>query len=130
MNPANESRGEVSITLDGVDYVMRPSYEAISAIEDQTGSGLIALAEQAQRGTMKLETLATIVTEAVRAWGRAAGPDASADQRAARDFGARRVGELILEGGILPAMSRAGVMLLLAATGGVTSSGEVKPAAE
>lgn len=119
---ANKTRGEVSLGLEGVEYVLRPSYEAISAFETQTNRSLIDLARAAGDGELKLSESAIIVTECIKAHGRAI------DDKAMAAFNAARVGELILQadGGLLIAMKRLELLLFMAATGGYTGSGEVK----
>ncbi len=119
---ANKTRGEVSLELEGAEYVLRPSYEAISAFETQTNRSLIDLARAAGDGELKLSESAIIVTECIKAHGRAI------DDKAMAAFNAARVGELILQadGGLLIAMKRLELLLFMAATGGYTGSGEVK----
>lgn len=119
---ANKTRGEVSLELEGAEYVLRPSYEAISAFETQTNRSLIDLARAANDGELKLSESAIIVTECIKAHGRAI------DDKAMAAFNAARVGELILQadGGLLIAMKRLVLLLFMAATGGYTGSGEVK----
>lgn len=119
---ANKTRGEVSLELEGAEYVLRPSYEAISAFETQTNRSLIDLARAAGDGELKLSESAVIVTECIKAHGRAI------DDKAMAAFNAARVGELILQadGGLLIAMKRLELLLFMAATGGYTGSGEVK----
>lgn len=121
---ANETRGEVSLELGGVEYVLRPSYEAISAFEAQTNRSLIDLARAAGDGQLKLGEAAVIVTECIKAHGRAIGDQAMAV------FNAKRIGELIQEsdGGFLITIKRLELLLFMAATGGYTGSGEEKAA--
>lgn len=119
---ANKTRGEVSLELEGQEYVLRPSYEAISAFEAQTDRSLIDLARAAGDGQLKMIEAAIIATECIKAHGRAV------DDKALAAFNAARVGELILQadGGLLIAMKRLELLLFMAATGGYTGSGEVK----
>ena len=119
---ANATRGEVSLELGGVEYVLRPSYEAISAFEAQTNRSLIDLARAAGDGQLKLGEAAVIVTECIKAHGR------SIDDKAMAAFNAKRIGELIqeAEGGFLIVIKRLELLLFMAATGGYTASGEVK----
>lgn len=119
---ANETRGEVSLELGGVEYVLRPSYEAISAFEAQTNRSLIDLVRAAGDGQLKLGEASVIVTECIKAHGR------SIDDKAMAVFNAKRIGELIqeAEGGFLIVIKRLELLLFMAATGGYTASGEVK----
>ena len=88
---ANKTRGEVSLELEGQEYVLRPSYEAISAFEAQTDRSLIDLARAAGDGQLKMSEAAIIATECIKAHGRAV------DDKALAAFNAARVGELILQ---------------------------------
>jgi hypothetical protein len=123
--PANAERGEIVLKLEGEDYVLRPSHEAIMAFEELTGRGLYELATDAINRKLRLTETAQIATECIRAWGRATGT-ASMQQ-----VNARRVGELMLEGegGFKAAVEAVGAMLALACTGGYTAQGEQKAAA-
>lgn len=122
--PANAERGEISLTLDGVEMVMRPSHEAILAFESATGKGLAQLAAQAVACTLTLGEVAQVAAECIRAWGRATG------QRGYAGSTATRVGELILEapGGLRDAMGPISSVLALAFTGEYTASGKLKAA--
>jgi len=122
--PAIEDRGEIAITLDGVEMVLRPTFEAITAFEASTGKGLMVLAEEAVARRLTLGEVVQIATESIRAWGRATqNRDASGAQSG-------RIAELILDSpeGFAGALQAVGSMLALAATGGYTAMGEVKAA--
>ena len=124
MAPANETRGEISLSLEGVDYILRPSFEAISAFEAETGFGLLALTGQAEDATMTLDTMASIVTHCIRAHG-----DATGDQML-KSVNKPKIAALIMgsDGGMLGAIIRVRLLLVMAATGGFTASGEPKAA--
>jgi hypothetical protein len=120
--PPIEERGELTLALDGQDLVLRPSFEAIAAFEEQTGKGLLELAREGIAGKLRLGEAAQIACECVRAWGRATGA------KAMQGVNAGRVAELILEspGGFQAALTTIAGMLAMATTGGYTSQGEVK----
>ena len=122
--PANETRGEIGLALDGVEFTLRPSYAAIDAFERETGKGLMALFNEAQSGIMPVKTAATIVTHCMRAQAAATGD--SAGERVQ----VKRIAELIVEadGGVMLVLIRLQRLLLNAASGGYTASGEVKAA--
>jgi len=120
MEQANDLRGEVDLELDGQSFVLRPSYEAVIACERQTGKSLIELAIAADNGTMGTEAAAIVVTECIRAWGRA-----NAD-RAVAAVNAKRIGELLYDYGVMGVLPRVAIVLSRAASGGVTASGEPK----
>lgn len=123
---ANEARGEFEVTLEGVTYGMRPSFEAIDAFERATGKGLLVLAAGAADQTLTTAETAAIVTECVKAWGRSLAATEPPELRAATGFNAPRVRELLADSGFLVVMMRLKLMLWLAATGGLTSAGEMK----
>lgn len=122
MSEANETRGEIAIDLAGTEYVLRPTYQAISAIEAKTGKGLLALARDASELT--LGEGAIIATECIKAHGKHIGDEMMTK------FSPERVGELIVEseGGIAACLGRLAALLMVAATGGYTASGELKTA--
>lgn len=125
MRSANSVRGEVTLDLEGVDYVLRPTYSALIEVEEQTGRGVIELARQANRGELTTRDTAIVATAFIRAGGRAR------DDKSAANVNPRRVGELLLErpDGLVGAMGTLAAVLTAAATGGYTASGEAKPAA-
>jgi hypothetical protein len=120
---ANETRGEISLTLDGAEHVLRPSYAAIQSFEKQTGKGLLALTQACGDGTITTAEAAAIVTECIKAWGKAN------DDELAVGVNVKRVGELIMESGLLIIAKQLELLLFLAATGGYAASGEARAAA-
>lgn len=120
---ANAERGEIDITLDGQSYVLRPSHEALVACEKQTGLSLVEMARAAEAGTLTLTQCAQIVVECVRAQGKVIGDDMM------QKFSVSRVAALLFEaeGGVLLANMKLRILLVLACSGGVTASGEIKP---
>ncbi|MEP2987660.1 MAG: gene transfer agent family protein [Parasphingorhabdus sp.] len=54
--PANLIRGEVSLTLASGTYILRPSFEALVAAEEELGS-LFALLERAAHGKLLLSEI-------------------------------------------------------------------------
>jgi hypothetical protein len=118
---ANETRGELILVLDGVDYVLRPSNEAIRAFEVKLDKACMVLVQEAMRGLTTHE-IAVIATECIRAWGRETG-----DKQIAA-VNPERISDLIMDapGGIVEAASLIRDLLINATTGGYTSKGEVK----
>lgn len=138
---ANELRGEVSIDLDGMPFVLRPSYEAVLACETATGKGLLQLTAEADAARLTLGEVRKLVTEFVRAWGKSNPFEGKADEdlggdeidlraslRIAGSLSEKRVGELIFGDGIMKAMARLAIVLARAASGGCLPSGEPRPA--
>ena len=115
-----EVRGEIDIAFAGETFVLRPTREAIRTFERLTGKSLLQLAEAAGAGSMVTDDMAAVVTECIKAWGKATG------NATAQRVNADRIGDLLQEYGILIAVKRLELMLFLAATGGYTASGEPK----
>ena len=124
MTTANEVRGEFDIVLAGSTYPLRPSFSAIMAFEKITDRSLLQLADDAQRGRLDLMSMAAVVSECVAAWGR------EAKVVSAQGWDLERTAGMIMEadGGALIASKQLSIMLFMAATGGVSASGEAKPA--
>jgi hypothetical protein len=57
--PANAARGEASIRVAGESLVLRPSFAALVAAEEELGP-LFALVERAARGDLKLAELVAL----------------------------------------------------------------------
>lgn len=60
MHEANPIRGEAAIELGGKAFVLRPSFEALVAAEEELGS-LFALVDRAAQGSLKLAEIAGII---------------------------------------------------------------------
>ncbi len=57
--PANPARGEARLPVAGAERVVRPSFAALVAAEDELGP-LFALVERAGAGQLRLDELATL----------------------------------------------------------------------
>ncbi len=57
MTGANPARGETALAVDGIAIVLRPSFEALVAAEEELGP-LFALVERAARGELRLAEIA------------------------------------------------------------------------
>lgn len=120
----NEERGEASITLEGVEYGLRPTFSAIQAIEAGTKRSIFALALRATALELSTVELGIIIGETMRAWGKANPEDPQG--KVAASVKDERVAELIFEDGMQEASRIAGWILRAALQGGVTSLGELK----
>lgn len=109
---ATSERGEVTVTLDGADYSLRPTFEACSKIEELTGKSLLELALAAQSNSLHLKDQAIIVAECVRAYGKAEGISSLIGVQASK------FGELIFNAGIIAILPRLETVLAGAVTGG------------
>ncbi len=56
---ANTARGEASLVVAGVPHILRPSFSALVAAEEELGP-LFALVERAGRGELRLHELACL----------------------------------------------------------------------
>lgn len=122
---ALNAHGEMLVTLDGAQYVLRPSRRAITAIEQRLGKGLMALAQDAARGELTTTDVATIVVEMMRAY-VSMNPDCEhADTY--RTIKPERATDLIIEAGFGAVLGRITILLAGALMGGYTAEGELKP---
>lgn len=119
--PEVDVRGQLTIPLDGQEYLLRPSYEAIIAIERQLGP-LYNLATAAARGDLTLDQMGVCVAELMKAQGRA-DAEASADYR---DPKPEKLAKLIYAEGAPKICARLAVLFTAAVTGGYTPEGEAK----
>ena len=55
--PANQARGEAALTAGGETYLLRPSFAALVAAEEELGP-LFALVERAAEGKLRLSEMA------------------------------------------------------------------------
>ncbi len=109
---ANPERGEVDILLDGKAYPMRPTFQAVQAVERETGHSLVALVRKAAAKDLSIETMAVIVTETVRAAGQDRGDPML------RNVSTERIAQLLYEGGVMNAQPAVFEILLNALNGG------------
>jgi hypothetical protein len=59
MSGANPARGEAALLVDGQAIVLRPSFEALVAAEEELGP-LFALVERAARGELRLSEVTAL----------------------------------------------------------------------
>lgn len=59
MRPANPHRGEAALVVAGLPRVLRPSFEALVAAEEELGP-LFALVERAGAGQLRLAEMAAL----------------------------------------------------------------------
>ena len=116
---ANPARGEHSLTLAGTAYRLRPSFQAVQALEDDLGLSLVEMVRKANAFALTLEQLGTIVAELVRA---------GAEDEMTRAVSAERMAELVFEEGTGPVFAALVLALADAVMGGRTTSGEAKAA--
>jgi len=59
--------GEISISIKGVSYRMRPSFKCLSRIEETTNVGVSKMVMAMAEGDVRFSHLAVIIFEAIRA---------------------------------------------------------------
>lgn len=122
MTAANPHRGEVPVELvtpsgDRQTFTLRPSWQALSAIEETMGKSVVAIADRFSSQDADSIAIRDYVTM-THAFLRAGGHDLSRDQ----------VGEMVYATGILTADYRLAVLTAL--MNGLTGGQEVKATGE
>ncbi|OWK27580.1 hypothetical protein [Sphingomonas dokdonensis] len=114
-------RGEHTLVLASTSYRLRPSHQAMRAIEAKTERSSLELVRMGNVGALGLDQLGTIAAELIRA---------GAEDDLTRAVDAERIGELIYEQGVAGVTFRLTAVLADAVSGGRKASGEAKaPAA-
>lgn len=62
---ANPHRGEASLLIDGIAHVLRPTFSALVAVEEELGP-LFALVERASGGELKLGEMVALFWHCLR----------------------------------------------------------------
>ena len=109
----NPHRGEVQVTLGGRAMTMRPTMQALAAIENIIGIGVPEMIDRFKAGTWRLQWVPVIITHGLKA-----GSEPSANVAA--------VGEMIVEAGALRFAQPILQFLMGALVGGM----ETKPGEE
>lgn len=65
----NRERGEVAITLGGVEYCLRPTFQALAEIESRAGVGLMKLANRFGTADFGIKDLIAVLEPAIEAGG-------------------------------------------------------------
>jgi hypothetical protein len=100
----NPQRGEVTITLQGQEFVLRPSYEALVGIEQMTGDTVVSVARRVTSASYGIADAVAIVTAGLKAAGAPATP--------------KKVGEMIFATGLLDISGPLTAFMTNALTGG------------
>jgi hypothetical protein len=121
-------RGQITVPLEGQDFVLRPSFEAIVEIEKALGKSHEQLAHEAVRFQLTYLELGVICVHMMQAHAKAC-PD---DPLVTSYRGAKpeRLQSMIYEAGKAKVTTRVAVLLAGALSGGYTAKGEVKAATE
>ena len=100
----NKFRGELKVKLNNQEYNTRLTLDGMMRIETSTGKPFLKLANNLMDANLSMTDMVTVMTQAIRGGGN--------------DFDAKKVGELLYEGGITDAMRVTGEVLANAITGG------------
>lgn len=109
---ANPVAGEIEFSLNGEPVILRPSFDAITAIEARLGMGLLDLYGRATAMKLTTHEIGVILTECIRAAGRAH------SQPLWTAYRHERVAEEAWKGGIMKAVTDGVVPFLTAALNG------------
>ncbi|MEH3098875.1 GTA-gp10 family protein [Sphingomonas adhaesiva] len=120
MIEANPERGEDDLVLAGVSYRMRPSHEAIRAIEKKTGFSLLELVRLGNASALSTDHVGVVAAEFIRA---------GAETESMRAVHPERIADLAYEEGVVRVTAALTILLADAARGGRTAAGERKAAA-
>lgn len=120
MREGNVERGEIAIDLDGTPHVLRPSFEAVIAIERATGRSLEQLAAQAGASALSIDDAAIVTTECIRAHGRAT------SDKLLVNYQPEQVAACIVAAGKMLIVRRLELLLYMAITGGYDAQGNLK----
>lgn len=101
---ANPHRGEVEVVLSGRPFLMRPNYAAIVEFETVTGFGAVELFNRIHEGRYTHRDIVAIVAAGVKA----------IDPRATD----KKVGEMLVDTGVLNVIPAVAMFLENALTGG------------
>ena len=66
---ANHQRGEVSVTLAGTEFTLRPTFAALAEIESRAGMGLVPLAQRFLDRQFGLSDVLAVLGPAIKAGG-------------------------------------------------------------
>lgn len=80
--PPIAAQGEVTLNLDGLALLLRPSFAALAQMEQQSGMGLVALARRFAQGQFSLQDCVTVLEAGLRGAGQT--PPADLGERVLR----------------------------------------------
>jgi hypothetical protein len=118
---ADPERGELELELAGMRYRLRPSHQAIRAIERKTSFSLLELVRLGNAHALSMDHVGIVSAELIRA---GAAPEDAATRAVHED----RISELVFEEGVVKVTARVTLCLAEAANGGRTATGEAKAA--
>lgn len=116
--PGNAARGEHSFELGGRTYLLRPSMEAVNAIEDALDLSSAQILARANASALRLAEVAVIMAELVRA-------GAAADDAMTRGVSPAGMEPLVYEKGVAGLMPFLTLLFLEVVSGGRDREGNV-----
>lgn len=108
----NPERGDVPVMLDGNEYILRPSFEALVEIEERLGMGLVPLARRFMDGQFGIRDVTAVVAAGIGGSG----------QRVPDDLG-----NLVVRAGIMSFAEALGVFLANALQGDASGGNSPAP---
>ena len=125
MSEANKHRGECVVELEGAEYVLRPDFEAVAAIDDQCGS-IIELAKRAlSTQALSFREVSIVIAEGIKAQGR------KTDNIGLKGTKLDRVQKMVFDAGMVAVLPAVVSFLAAAVTGGMKpDAGEAEAGTE
>lgn len=71
----NAVRGEARLTVNGKEYLLRPTFQALASIEGRTGDSVLDIIRRCGRGSAKVGDLFAVLLEGSRAGGKTIPPE-------------------------------------------------------
>ena len=119
-----DAQGQLSVELEGTHFVLRPSQEAISDCERETGMSLFDLATLSANARLRIDHMGIVLAALMRAYGKARPEDPLHSTYIGCK--AERLSELAFEAGATRVMAALSVIFAGAINGGYTASGEAR----
>ncbi|MFQ5783600.1 MAG: gene transfer agent family protein [Alphaproteobacteria bacterium] len=82
---ANAERGEIDVTFDGASYTLRPTFQALCEIEDETGMGIAAIVQRFRKAEFGVREVTAIMVAGMTAAHGDAAPARAAVEAAIGD---------------------------------------------
>ncbi|NOW44104.1 hypothetical protein FHW96_000231 [Novosphingobium sp. SG751A] len=120
---ANPVRGEATLTLAGVEYVLRPTSEAAFAIEEELGGSMLLLVQRAGSVALSYRELGTIAGAFIRA-------GAAPDDKLTANINDDALADLIYAEGQVKVLGILSAVMANVVNGGYTPQGEPRAVAE
>jgi hypothetical protein len=117
-------QGHIAVPLDGTEFVLRPSFKALQAIERLTGKDHAELTHLAVQQRMSYDDMSIIIAEMMKAHGEANPNDPL--KTTYLNTKPEKLGPLIMSEGKTKICIRLAILLVASLSGGYTPEGELK----